>query len=94
LLAPFFEELLFRGMLLRALRRRLDVAPAIAVSALSFALIHPLLDPTLATFTVVPALFLLGVLSGILAVRSGELSQSIWLHVGFNLLTTLSAIRK
>jgi membrane protease YdiL (CAAX protease family) len=93
-LAPFFEELLFRGLLLRALRRRMDTAAAITVSALAFALVHPLLDPTLATLTIVPALFLLGALSAILAVRSGELSQSVWLHVGFNLLTTLGALHK
>ena len=37
-----------------------------------------------------PALFGLGAISGVLAVRSGELSQSILLHMGFNLLTVLA----
>ena len=34
----------------------------------------------------------LGVVSGVLAVRSGNLSQSILLHVGFNLIAVVGAI--
>jgi hypothetical protein len=34
-------------------------------------------------------LLLLAVISGIRAVRTGELSQSIQLHVGFNLLSAV-----
>ena len=92
LVAPVFEELLFRGLLLRSVARRLEPGPAVAVTALVFALSHYLLDPTLGTLAVVPALFALGAVSGVLALRSGELSKSIFLHVGFNLLTTVSAL--
>jgi membrane protease YdiL (CAAX protease family) len=91
IVAPVCEELLFRGLLLRSLARRLEPAPAIAVCALVFALAH-LLDPTLGTLAVVPALFALGAVSGVLALRTGDLSRSIFLHVGFNLLTTASAL--
>ena len=38
-----------------------------------------------------PALVGIGVISGVLAVRSGELSQSILLHMGFNLLAVVGA---
>lgn len=38
--APFVEELLFRGVLLSALLRRLHVGWAVAISSLLFALIH------------------------------------------------------
>ena len=93
LIAPVCEELLFRGLLLRALRRRMAPETAVAVSALVFALAHPMLDPTWGTFAVVPALFALGAVSGVMALRRGDLSVSILLHIGFNLLTTLGALR-
>lgn len=94
LVAPICEELLFRGLLLRALRRRVSPVAAVAISALVFALAHPLLDPTIGTVAVVPALFALGAISGVLALRRGNLSMSIFLHIGFNLLTTVFALRK
>lgn len=91
LVAPVGEELLFRGALLRAVLRRTSPAAAIWVSALAFALVHVALDPG-AGFAV-PALLLLGLLSGWRALRSGELSQSILLHAGFNLLAVLQILR-
>jgi uncharacterized protein len=93
LIAPVCEELLFRGLLLRSLRRRMAPETAVAVSALVFALAHPMLSPTWGTFAVVPALFALGAVSGVMALRRGDLSVSILLHIGFNLLTTLGALR-
>ena len=92
LVAPVCEELLFRGLLLRALRRRMSPTAAVIVQALAFALAHPMLSPTLGDFAVVPALFLLGAVSGIVAVRKGDLSASILMHIGFNLVTTLLAL--
>jgi membrane protease YdiL (CAAX protease family) len=92
LIAPVCEELLFRGLLLRALRRRTTPVAAVAISALVFALAHPLLDPTIGTVAVVPALFALGAVSGVVALRRGNLSMSIFLHIGFNLLTTGAAV--
>jgi uncharacterized protein len=87
LIAPVAEELLFRGLLLRALRRRMAPELAVGLQALIFALAHPALDPHIGTLAVVPALFALGAISGIFAVRYGDLSASIPLHIGFNLLT-------
>jgi membrane protease YdiL (CAAX protease family) len=87
LVAPVAEELLFRGALLRALLRRTTPAWAIFGSALAFALVHPLGDPEVGSVIVVPAILALGLVSGYLAVRSGNLSRSIMLHAGFNLLT-------
>ena len=92
LVAPVCEELLFRGLLLRALRRRTTPVAAVAISALAFALAHPLLDPALGTWAVVPALFAMGAVSGVMALRTGTLSRSIFLHIGFNLLTTGAAV--
>jgi uncharacterized protein len=92
LIAPVCEELLFRGVLLRALRRRFSPVVAVALSALVFALAHPLLDPSWGTFVIVPALFGMGAVSGAIAVRRGDLSVSILLHIGFNFLTTFGAV--
>jgi membrane protease YdiL (CAAX protease family) len=91
-IAPICEELLFRGLLLQSLRRRMPVEGAVIVQALAFALAHPMLSPTVGDVAVVPALFLLGAISGVVAARRGDLSASIWLHMGFNLLTTLAAV--
>ncbi|MDQ1434623.1 MAG: hypothetical protein QOF59_1439, partial [Actinomycetota bacterium] len=49
-------------------------------------------SPTLGDFAVVPALFLLGLVSGTVAVRKGDLSASIMMHIGFNLVTTLLSL--
>jgi membrane protease YdiL (CAAX protease family) len=91
-LAPLTEELLFRGVLLRALLRRTTPAWAVAGSALAFALVHPLGDPDVGSVIAVPALLALGLVSGAVAVRSGDLSRSILLHAGFNLLTVLTVL--
>lgn len=91
LVAPVSEELLFRGLLLRSLRRRFPPAIAIGIQALVFALAHPLLSPTLGDLVVVPALLLLGTASGLAAETRGDLSASILMHIGFNLITTLAA---
>jgi membrane protease YdiL (CAAX protease family) len=91
-LAPVVEELLFRGLLLRSLRRRFSVEVAIVLSALIFALTHLFGDASLGVVAIVPALFALGVISGVAAVWSGDLSISIFLHMGFNLLTLIAAI--
>ncbi len=84
--APVAEELLFRGLLLRGLLRRFGSVTAVLVSGAVFALVH-LLDPN--TLTLLAPLALVGVVSGIRAVRTGELSQSILLHAGFNCFTAV-----
>jgi uncharacterized protein len=88
--APIGEELLFRGALLRALLRRTSPATAIFVAALAFALVHVVLDP--GAGYAVPALLFLGLLSGYEAWRTGDLSRSILLHAGFNLLAVLQIV--
>jgi membrane protease YdiL (CAAX protease family) len=88
-LGPAVEELLFRGALLRSLARRTTIGWAVFGSAFIFAVVHPLLDPSLGTLAVTPALLAFGLVAGYRAVVTGSLSQPILLHVGFNLLTVL-----
>ena len=89
-IAPLAEEVLFRGALLRGLLRRTSPGWAVFGSALLFALVHVLGDPD--TYYYVPAFLALGLLSGWRAVRTGNLSQSIFLHMGFNLLASILII--
>ncbi len=91
ILAPMVEEVLFRGLLLRSLLRRLPAAAAVAVSAGVFATVH-LLDLDAAVG--LPAFVVLGIVSAVLAVRSGSLARSIALHLGFNALTVVLVVSR
>jgi len=88
--APVSEELVFRGILLRSLCRRMPAAAAVFVGGLVFGIAHVIGDP--GSYPVLPILVALGVYSGYLAVTSGSLSRSVHLHVGFNLLATISIL--
>jgi len=87
--APLIEEVIFRGMLLAALARRLSRWPAILLSAAIFGSVH-LLDPN--AIAVVPGLFLVGVALAWAAMRTGNLSLPIALHSGINLLAAISIL--
>jgi membrane protease YdiL (CAAX protease family) len=89
LLAPLTEELLFRGTLLRSLLRKVAPAMAVFVSAVVFGLVHALGDPSIGTLIALPAIIFLGVVSGYQAVKTGNLSRSILLHIGFNALSVV-----
>jgi uncharacterized protein len=91
-LAPLTEELLYRGLLLRALMRRVTPPWAVIVSAAAFGLVHVAGDP--GSYPVLPALVALGMMSGVLAARRGDLSRSILLHAGFNLVAALGILTR
>lgn len=91
-LAPVTEELIFRGVLLRAIEPR-GRALAIGVSAAVFSVVHVLgLDPEriLASAAIVlPPIFVLGVLLAWITLRTGRLGPAIFIHSGWNLLAAL-----
>ncbi|MEG2097193.1 MAG: oligosaccharide flippase family protein, partial [Pseudoflavonifractor sp.] len=76
LLPAILEELLFRGVLLQPLRRYGDRI-AVVLSALAFALCHTSLPQVLNAF-------LLGLVLGVLTVRTGSLLTSMALHLLYN----------
>ncbi len=86
-MAPIVEETLYRGLLFRALLRRVSPGAAVFGSALIFAAVHFLGDP--AAFRSLPALAALGVVLGRRALRTDSLSTAILIHAGFNLTTTI-----
>jgi membrane protease YdiL (CAAX protease family) len=81
--APLFEELFFRGLLLRALLGRLPVPAAIVGSSVLFALAH---------FEAVQlvGLALFGVILAYMAWRTGRLGLSIGAHMAFNAAAVIS----
>ncbi|MCP4435860.1 MAG: CPBP family intramembrane metalloprotease [Actinomycetia bacterium] len=76
--APFFEELFYRGLLLRSLQKRDWPSWAVVVgSAALFAAMHfqPLQFP---------GLFVFGVVLAMATIWTGRLGPAIWAHAGFN----------
>ncbi|HWE60936.1 MAG TPA: type II CAAX endopeptidase family protein [Chloroflexota bacterium] len=84
LLTPVIEELLFRGVLYQALRRRMPVGSAALISALIFAVMHGQLL-LLIPFTV------MGVILALIYERSGSLWPTILVHACNNGIILLFA---
>lgn len=78
LAAPLYEEPIYRGRLLPALRHAVGPASAVAIAALAFALPHGGGWPLLGTFVVGTGL-------GALALVTRSLRLCIALHLGLNL---------
>ncbi len=78
--APLVEEIIYRAVLVGALRRRLSVRGSVVIGGLIFGAIHiqPLQFPALALF---------GMLLGVIAYRSGSLWPAVACHMGFNMAT-------
>jgi uncharacterized protein len=89
-LGPVTEELMYRGVLLRALESRGKMF-AVVVSSVVFAAVHLTgLDPDqfwVSAAVFLPPLFVLGVVLAVITQRTGRLGPAIFLHSGWNLLT-------
>ena len=83
LLAPLFEEIIFRGILLPTLSRDFGIILGILSSAFIFALAHLSLGE-------MPPLFVLGIGLGITRIASGSLLSSVIMHSLWNGLTFLN----
>jgi uncharacterized protein len=75
--APISEEIFFRGFMFGALRTRLPLWPAAAISATVFGLLHL----SSGDFSVVPPLITLGLLFAWLYEYNGSLGPPIILHM-------------
>jgi membrane protease YdiL (CAAX protease family) len=76
LVAPVFEELIYRGLILRKARVVSDRF-AVFFSAAVFALTHGFLDQAVSAFP-------LALLWGLIYVKTGKLRNTILLHMAFN----------
>ncbi len=79
-LAPLFEELIFRGTLLPVLVNRMGRTYGVLVSALTFALAH-------LSFSELPPLFVLGLGLAFLRLSSGRLLPCVLMHSLWNGIT-------
>ena len=84
LLAPFVEELLFRGVLFGWLRQRLSASLTIAVTSVAFAAIH-------VYASILPLAFATGVALGWIRERSNSTAPTIVAHVVHNVLVVTFA---
>ena len=83
ILAPLFEEIIFRGILLPILSRDFGIISGISISAFIFALAH-------LSISEMPPLFVLGIGLGITRIVSGSLLSSVFMHSLWNGLTFLN----
>ena len=81
-MAPVTEEVFFRGLLQGALRDRIGPVWAVAIASVAFGITH---------FQLVqfPALVLVGVVNGLLVLRTGRLGPALWSHAAFNAVTVV-----
>lgn len=86
ILAPFSEEILFRGVILAGIARHLAFGWANLIQAALFALSHEEL-------TLMPFYLAFGLLTGWLTLRSGSLRSAVLLHCTNNALVCLALIR-
>lgn len=86
LVAPFVEEMYFRGLLLRALWGRMGRVLTVAFSAVLFGLAHVQLLQ-------LPALVVFGLVAGTLVVATKRLAPAMWAHAAFNGVTVVQLLR-
>jgi CAAX protease family protein len=83
--APLMEELFYRGLLQRSLASRYNEALVVVGVAAVFALVH--FRPI-----EIPGLFVIGLVFGFVALRTGRLGMAIMIHAGFNATGILRAL--
>lgn len=84
-LAPLFEEVIFRGVLFPVLARDLGIVSGLILSSAAFALAHLSISET-------PSLFVLGLGLACLRQRSGRLAASVCMHALWNGFTFLNLL--
>lgn len=90
--APFFEELLFRGLLLRALGAAMPAALAIPLQSMAFGMVHVQPDEGLGNIGLVVTLAAVGAAFGFAAYRAGRLGPAIVGHAIFNAVATVATV--
>lgn len=76
-IAPVFEELFFRGLILGRLLRAYGASLAVLISGIIFSISHLNLSQSLFVFPI-------GLLCGILVVHTKSVFSAVWLHIVYN----------
>ena len=93
LVAPVMEEIAFRGLMLRAMMRRLGYWPAAGLSSLVFALLHaPSVPNVESAIVVVLVIYVFGLLQCQLVRRQVRLAPAAGVHASINLVTLVIAV--
>ncbi len=82
LVAPLVEELFFRGFLYPALARPLGAAPAIALTAAGFAMLHS--EQLAHAWVPLLVLFSVGAVLTVVRARTKSVATSVLMHMGYN----------
>lgn len=90
--APLFEELMFRGPIMQSLLSRLGEWGGVVVQGVVFALYHVTGAPQLITLWYLTPLFVVGVIFGFAAHRTGRLATSQIAHATMNTLAYLALL--
>jgi hypothetical protein len=83
LVAPFCEELFFRGLLFPVVLRRIGMVGAVVVTGGLFAFIHA--AQLAHAWAAVSMLFVVGVVLTLVRARAHSLAASVLVHTGYNL---------
>lgn len=94
LLAPFAEEFVFRGLLMRWLAPFARVTGAVLISGLVFGVIHGQFyqHPGAQGALLTAELMVIGAVLGLRVVRTGSLRTSFAMHAAFNLTATILSV--
>ena len=90
--APISEELLFRGLVLRAFENRWGPVVAIICSTIAFTLVHFTGAGFGATLVLFSSIGLIGAILGIITWRTDRLAPAIIAHVVFNVVGSIGAL--
>jgi len=77
-IAPVFEELFFRGLILGRLSRGFSPSLAVVLSGVIFSISHLNISQSLFVFPI-------GILCGILVVHTTSVFSAMWLHIVYNI---------
>ncbi|MCY6356050.1 CPBP family intramembrane glutamic endopeptidase [Clostridium sp. ZS2-4] len=83
IVAPIFEEIIYRGIILEQLDRRYGMIKAIIVSSLLFGIVHLNIHQGVNAFFI-------GIVAGFIYIKTNSLLLSMFLHFANNSLVTIS----
>lgn len=90
--APLFEELLFRGPVMRSLVDRFGTWRGVVLQGAVFALYHIVGDPRMATAWYLAPLFVVGIIFGLAAQRTGRMATSQIAHAVMNTIAFVALV--